>query len=181
MQQFHHQMGLAHGGPARHGCADGRRDGWVQKIHIERDMQQAVRRRDPGKEIGQRCLDPALVNGAHVDICDIAALKCRMFGTVDGPQTDHADVLRRHHGGQGREGVKPVAPRHISHGRAVHISAVGAVRRVKIGMRIKPKHKQRPVLVCRMRRHPRDRAKRERVIATQKDRHSLLGRVARGS
>ena len=86
---------------------------------------------------------PVFVDGPHVMQGHVQPVQSGHFGGVHRPQTNHADVLRRHRVINCWKPVKPRPSGEIGYGRAVQIAAVGAVGRMKIGVRVQPQHEQR--------------------------------------
>ena len=174
-------MRLAHRGAARHGGADGGRGGRVEEIDVERDVQDAVRRRDLVEELRQRPRDADLVDHPHVDQRRVAILERGAFLGVDAAQADHADLAHRHGGGQGREVVEALATGDVAQRRAVQVAARGAVGGVEIAMRVEPQHEERPLDLGGMGGHACHGAERQRVIAAHEDGKAVGRLFARGA
>ena len=66
MDHFHDQMRFAERGAAWHGCADCGGDLWVEEIHIEAHMQQAIGLRHTAQKCLHRFDNAQFINAAHV-------------------------------------------------------------------------------------------------------------------
>lgn len=120
----------------------------------------------------QKSADAFLVDPAHVADTDAVADQQVALGIIDRANTEDLDILRFQ--GVFRRAAKQIVKSGQAaqkrERRAVKVAAGGAVQRVKIRMRIEPKHEQRaPECGCR----PcltRNGARRHGVIAAKIDR-----------
>ena len=167
MDQLAGQMRLAEGGATGHRGADGRRDQRVQKVHVQTDMQHALRRAHPVQKIAQRCRNAAFVQHPHVVHGDLRLQQGRMFRRIDRPDAEQADVLARQRCRKRREGIKVLAPRQIGDRRAMQVARNRGQRRVEIAVRIQPQQEQRPANARRVLCRPCNRTQGQTVVAAK--------------
>ena len=171
------EVRLAVGEPAGHGRADTGRDLGVERVEVERDVDEA-RARDAVERLPHRVLDPDPVDVAHREDADVGLAQERALGRVERADPDEGDA-RRVDGGQ-REPVvgEPLGrpPERGGERHPVHVAGRARLGRVEVAVRVDPDHAAR---LPRGGGEAGERPDRDRVVAAEHERaravaHRLL-------
>ena len=171
-------MRLAIAGAARHQRADARRQLRIEKIDVERHVQDAVARPHAFDEAADRHADAEFVDLAHIDEADGALAHQRFFQRIDRADAEHLQLVRPHAGARiaSEQSVQPGLAAQEGQRHAVHVAGRCDRRRVVIGMGIEPQHEQLAALLLPMPVDAVDRTHRQRVVAAHENRNGARSR-----